>query len=341
MLHRHLTLWPGLATAVLVAIAAHSLAGQYSAPVMLLALLVGMAVNFLSQEPRCKPGLDFAAKQVLRWGVALLGLKISAGQIQTLNAGHIVVVVLAVTATIAFGTLMARAFGFQPFFGFLSGGAVGICGASAAMAIAAAFPHHPQKERATLFVVISVSALSTLAMVIYPLFVRWWELDPQLAGIFLGATIHDVAQVVGAGYSMGPETGDVATLVKLIRVAMLVPVIAVAVLLTRVLPLKQSHESETSDSINPGPSRPPLLPGFAVAFAVLVVLNALQWVPGTWIDPANTLSRWFLLIAMAAIGVKTHLKDLWNVGWRPVVLMLLETLFLATFVFVALRLVQS
>jgi uncharacterized integral membrane protein (TIGR00698 family) len=326
---------------VLVATAAHSLAGLYSAPVMLLALLVGMAVNFLSQEPRCKPGLDFAAKQVLRWGVALLGLKISAGQIQTMDAAHIALVVLAVTFTIAFGTLMARAFGFQTFFGFLSGGAVGICGASAAMAIAAAFPHHPQKERATLFVVISVSALSTLAMVIYPLLVRWWGLDPQLAGIFLGATIHDVAQVVGAGYSLGPETGDVATLVKLIRVAMLVPVIAVAVWLTRVLPFKQAQDTPLKDSLSASPSRPPLLPGFAVAFAALVALNALQWVPAMWIDPANTLSRWFLLMAMAAIGVKTHLKDLWDVGWRPVVLMLLETLFLATFVFAALRLAQS
>ena len=93
------------------------------------------------------------------------------------------------------------------------------------MALAAALPNHPQKERATLFTVIGVSALSTLAMIVYPMIANWLELSPQVAGVFLGATIHDVAQVVGAGYSMSTETGDTATVVKLMRVAMLLPVI--------------------------------------------------------------------------------------------------------------------
>ena len=108
-----------------------------------------------------------------------------------------------------------------------------ICGASAALALAAALPAHPQKERATLFTVVSVSALSTLAMIVYPMIAQALGLDARAAGIFLGATIHDVAQVVGAGYAMSQQTGDVATFVKLLRVAMLLPVIVVAVLLSR------------------------------------------------------------------------------------------------------------
>ena len=89
-----------------------------------------------------------------------------------------------------------------------------------------------------MFTVIGVSALSTLAMIVYPMLARALGLDPLPAGIFLGATIHDVAQVVGAGYSMSTETGDVATLVKLMRVAMLLPVIVFAVMFTRARPAK-------------------------------------------------------------------------------------------------------
>lgn len=330
-----LKLWPGVAMAVLVAIAALFLAEHYQAPVMLFALLLGMAVNFLSEEGRCKPGIEFSARQILRWGVALLGMKITTDQVQALGWMPVLMVVLAVASTIAFGVLMSRLLGFQPFFGFLSGGSVGICGASAAMAISAAFPQHPHKDRATLFVVINVSTLSTVAMITYPMFANWIGLNAKLAGFFLGGTIHDVAQVVGAGYSMSPETGDMATLIKLMRVAMLVPVIVVAAWLTRFLPLKLP-ESNT-EQFATASERPPILPGFAVVFAILVLMNGFQLLPKFVIDGGNTLSRWFLVASMAAIGMKTHLKDILSVGWKPVVLMVLETLFLAILVTAMLK----
>lgn len=319
--------WPGMSIAAVVAVAALFLAEHYGAPVMLFALLLGMALNFLSEDGRCKPGIEWVSRQVLRWGVALLGLKISLSQVVALGWLPVGVVVLAVAATIGFGMVMARVLGFQPFFGFLSGGAVGICGASAAMAISAAFPHHPRKDQATLFVVVGVSALSTLAMVFYPMAARWWGLDVQAAGFFLGGTIHDVAQVVGAGYSMGTETGDVATLVKLMRVAMLVPVIAVAALLVRRLPQQGAQAAVVGAT-----ARPPLLPGFAVAFLALVLIQGVVTLPAVMVQGGNTLSRGFLVAAMAAIGMKTRLQDVVAVGWKPVLLMVLETVFLAALV---------
>lgn len=329
---RSLVLWPGLAMSGVVAVAAQFLAEHYGAPVMLFALLLGMAVNFLSDDNRCKPGIEFVARQVLRWGVALLGLKITLDQVQSLGWQSVFMVVLAVSLTIALGIVMAKWMGFKPFFGLLSGGSVGICGASAAMAIAAAFPNHPQKDRATLFVVISVSTLSTVAMVLYPMLVRWLGLDPQQAGFFLGGTIHDVAQVVGAGYSMGQETGDAATVVKLMRVAMLVPVIMVAAWMTRV-----THaQSEGSVTTGPSVSRPPLLPWFAVVFVLLVLLNSLVHLPEVVVNKGHELSRACLVTAMAAIGIKTHLKDILSVGWKPVALMVLETVFLAVLVYMLL-----
>lgn len=326
---RCVVLWPGLAMSAVVAVAALFLAEHYGAPVMLFALLLGMAVNFLSEDERCKPGIEFVARQVLRWGVALLGLKITIDQVQALGWQSVVMVVLAVALTIGLGIWIAKWMGFSPFFGLLSGGAVGICGASAALAIAAAFPNHPQKDRATLFVVISVSTLSTIAMVLYPMLAHWQAFDAQQAGFFLGSTIHDVAQVVGAGYSMNQQTGDTATVVKLMRVGMLVPVIMVAAWMTRMAHAQQARDGTAVDAAT---NRPPLLPWFAVVFVLLVLLNSFTALPEVLTSTGHMLSRSFLVAAMAAIGIKTHLKDILSVGWKPVALVVLETLFLAALV---------
>jgi uncharacterized integral membrane protein (TIGR00698 family) len=320
------SLWPGLLVSGVVAVAAMFLAEHHGAPVMLLALLLGMALNFLTQpddgqHSRSAAGIDFTAKAVLRLGVALLGLRITLDQVLALGWQPIAMVVLAVGLTIAVGILLARLMGFQMFFGLLTGGAVAICGASAALALSAAMPQHPKKEQATLFTVIGVSTLSTLAMVLYPMVTGWLGLTPWQAGVFIGGTIHDVAQAVGAGYSISHEAGDVATLVKLMRVAMLLPVIALAAWLAR------RHELSQGGGAT-GP-RPPLLPWFAVAFAVLVAIHSTGWLPQVLVDLGKSASQWCLVAAMAAIGMKTHLKDLIKVGWKPAALMVAQTVFLA------------
>ncbi|ODV41992.1 hypothetical protein AWV79_31315 [Cupriavidus sp. UYMMa02A] len=312
---------PGVVISAVVTVAAMSLAEHYHAPVMLFALLLGMALNFLSKEPSSAAGIDFSAKQVLRLGVALLGLRITASQVAALGWHSVAMVVLAVALTILCGIVLARLMGFQTFFGLLTGGAVAICGASAALALAAAMPQHPLKERATLFTVISVSTLSTVAMVLYPMLAQLLALPAVQAGAFIGGTIHDVAQVVGAGYSISHEAGDAATLVKLMRVAMLLPVIALAAWLS------QRHQRAQGEA-GTG-TRPPLLPWFAVAFAVLVAINSTGWLPAALVKAGQFASQWCLVMAMVAIGMKTHLKDILSVGWKPVALMVLETLFLA------------
>ena len=315
---------PGLLACGVVAAASAFLAQHYGAPVMLFALLLGMAMNFLSVEGACKPGIEFAARHVLRVGIALLGLRITAGQVAALGWEPSLLVVGSVAATITVGIVAARLMGFDWRFGLLSGGATAICGASAALAISAALPAHAKKDQATLFTVIGVSMLSTVAMIAYPLVARALGLPEQAAGVFLGATIHDVAQVVGAGYSMSTPVGDSATIVKLMRVAMLLPVIVVATLLTR-------------DRNAPAGQRPPLLPGFALAFAALVVVNSLGWVPKVVQSTGGDISRWCLLAAIAGIGMKTQMRELVKVGWRPVALMVGETLFLAALVILCLR----
>ncbi|MFZ5959363.1 YeiH family protein [Pseudomonas knackmussii] len=322
---RSRTLLPGFLVSAMVAAAATFLSEHYGAPVMLFALLLGMALNFLAGDSVCKKGIEFTAREVLRLGVALLGIRITLGQIAALGWQPVVMVIVLVVVTILVSIAAARAMGFNSLFGLLSGGATAICGASAALALAAALPAHEKKEKATLFTVLGVSALSTLAMILYPMIAHALGLSPLHAGMFLGGTIHDVAQVVGAGYGMGRETGDVATVVKLMRVAMLLPVILCAAMITR------------AQGVEPGTKRPPLLPWFAVGFVILAALNSTGVIPEVVQQTGGKLSQWCLVIAIAALGMKTQLRELAAVGIKPILLMVGETTFLVLLVLAMLR----
>lgn len=227
---------PGVLVSATVAVAAQHESDRYGAPAMLMALLLGIAFHFLAEEGRCVSGIDLTAKTVLRIGVALLGMRISVDLLAALGAETILLLIGAIAGTILFGLLGARFLGRDWRLALITGGSVAICGASAAMAIASVFPKNQSSERNLIFTVVGVTVLSTIAMVAYPLVVDVFGLDDRAAGIFLAGTIHDVAQVVGAGFSVSQETGETATLVKLIRVTMLAPVVLVYSLAVRSIP---------------------------------------------------------------------------------------------------------
>ncbi|GGB56112.1 membrane protein [Roseibium aquae] len=312
-------LFPGLVIAGLVAVAAQFLNEHYGAPAMLMAILLGMPLNFLSEETRTAAGVDFAAKSLLRIGVALLGVRISIDMVQTLGLPMLALIASGVVATIGFSLLVGGLFGKDRLFSFLSGGAVAICGASAAMAIGSILPKRPNADRDLAFTVITVTVLSTVAMIFYPVIAGALRLDPEATGVFLGGTIHDVAQVVGAGFSISEDTGDLSTLVKLIRVTLLAPVVFVAALILR-------------RSVEPGAKRPPLLPGFVIAFLLLAALNSLALIPASVQEVASQISRWALLAAIAAVGMKTSIPKILEVGGPSIWLVVVQTAFLAAFV---------
>ena len=318
---RSQVLFPGIAMAIIVAICAKFLSEHYATPAMLLALLLGIAVSFLSEEGRAVEGIDFAAKTVLRLGVALLGVSISVGLMAGLGLDLIALVVGGVLLTILFGLAVARFFGHKWRFAFLTAGSVAICGASAAMAISAILPRDERSEERLIFTVVGVTVLSTIAMVLYPILARWMEFDDIAAGIFLGGTIHDVAQVVGAGFSISEQTGDTATLVKLFRVAMLAPIVLVAAILIR-----RAH------AVDMDGKSPPLLPGFIVGFLVMATLSSLNLIPSIIADFVSQTSRWLLLIAIAAVGMKTNLKQVLGVGGLAIALIVVETIFIAVLI---------
>ncbi|MEM5518932.1 putative sulfate exporter family transporter [Henriciella sp. AS95] len=301
----------GVLLACVIAAAATFLSEHYGAPAMLFALLIGMAFHFLAKDAACAVGIEFSAKTLLRFGVGLLGLRLSIGDVESIGLGAVVVVVGFVMATLVFGALLSFLFGRRLAFGLLAGGSVAICGASAALAIASVLPPRSDREQDTLFVVIGVTALSTVAMIAYPVLFRALGMSDLESGFLIGATIHDVAQVVGAGYTVSDEAGVIATFVKMVRVALL-PVVMIVVM--------ASFRGAQSQRVS--------VPWFLIMFIVLAILANTGLIPRAVLDLIGELSRWCLVIAISALGVKTSLATMVRVKPSYGIILIAETLFL-------------
>ncbi len=322
--------FPGLVLCATIAAAATFLSEHYGGPAMLFALLLGIAFNFVMEEGRAKVGVEFAARSVLRLGVGLLGIRITIQDVATFGWATPAVVAGLMALTIGTGFLAARIFGRQWRFALMTGGAVAICGASATLAIAAVIPHNDKTERNVLFTVVAVTTLSTIAMVLYPPLFAALGMSERETGFLIGATIHDVAQVVGAGFSVSDGAGDAATVVKLLRVAFL-PVVLIAVVLTL-----------RARGLGGAPSaRVPLLPWFMVAFIALSLTGSVVALPDWLTGAVQDASRAMLVTAIAALGVKTSLKAMLAVGGGHIAVIAIETLVLLGAAILALKLFLS
>jgi len=312
---------PGLLVCLVIAMSTSFLSENYGGPQLLYALLLGLSLHFLYLNETVKPGIDFCAKTILRLGVAFLGIRITFADIGAIGINTGFMVIAAVTSTVALGFLLARVLRLSPDFGLIAGGSVGICGASAALAVASVLPKSKENEQFTLLVVVGVTVLSTIAMVVYPFALQILNIGALSAGIFIGTTIHDVAQVVAAGMLFGPEAGNVATVVKLFRVALLLPVVLVISIFF--------GAQKTTNKLGWGSLR--LIPTFLLGFVALSIVASMHILPTSIIHHIGGLSRWMLVIAIAAAGLKTNFQELAKLGWQPVLMLVVETLFIAAF----------
>jgi uncharacterized integral membrane protein (TIGR00698 family) len=307
---------PGVALSAVVAATGY-LAAPYVAPIvpipsMVIALVIGIALNPLAARPGMQPGMAFCVRTVLRCAVALLGLRVGMSDIAALGPGTAALIVVAMAATLASGFIFARGSGQQSGFGALVGVGTAVCGASATLAVSTVVPNYPGKQADIAFVVVAVNALATLAMLLYPPLCLLLGFDQQTVGVMLGGTIHDVAQVVGAGYAVSTDAGNTAVIVKLFRVFLLLPVVlGVGWYFTR---LGQQH----------GTARVPV-PMFGIVFLALCALNSIvPMMPA--LLPAYTpvksilveASTWGLLLAIGALGLSTSVKTIVNLGWRHI-----------------------
>lgn len=317
---------PGVALATAVAIAAvlaepamKFVTGGFALPAMVIALLIGVALSGIAAAPALEPGLTWCVKKLLRYAIALLGLRIALGDIVGLGLGIALLVVASMAITVAGTIWLARAMKLDAGYGALAGAANAVCGASATLATATVVPDYKTKARDVAFTVVAANAVSTLVMLAYPPLATALGFGATATGIFLGATIQDMAQVVGAAYAVSEPVGNSAVIVKLFRVFLLLPV----VLAIGWWFLRQGEHA--------GSAKVPV-PVFALVFLALCVVNSVvPAIPGAGAIYAPIksvlvmLSNWGLLLAIAALGLGTSVAAILAIGWRHVALFFAAT----------------
>jgi uncharacterized integral membrane protein (TIGR00698 family) len=253
----------------------------------------------------------------------LLGAQVTLPQIVGLGPAAALIAVAGLILCLAAGYGLARALRLSPELAWLTAAAVAICGASATLAVAAVLPRRETTGRDAAATVAAITVVGTAAMILYPLAAGLAGMDAQAAGLFLGASLHEVVQAVGAGFTVSDLAGEVSATVKLVRVACLAPVVA--------LIGWWSHRS----SAEPGATRPPLLPLFLVGFLILAGLASAGAIPADWLPILRDAARFCLLVAIVALGMKIAPRRLLAFGPRPLLAILGQTLILAAFAFAA------
>jgi uncharacterized integral membrane protein (TIGR00698 family) len=313
-LMRHI---PGLALCAIASGAAAWLGQRLGLPVILVGLMMGLALNALARPTHMHAGLDFASRYGLRVGIVLLGLQVTLSQVGAMGAAPFLGLLLVMAAAVMAAMLAARATGQSPAIGLLAGGSTAICGASAALALYGALGRERIDQAQFTLTLVVLAAASGIALVTYPVLAKMLAFSDAQAGFLMGASIHDVAQALGAGFAMSDAAGAQATVVKLTRVALLAPLVALAALwISRAQPVAAVE----------GAPRPALLPGFILAFLALVGVNSFVAFPATVSTAALAVSKSLLLLAVTATAMRTRIDLLVQLGWRAVLPVLAATL---------------
>ncbi len=309
-------LFPGLAICGVAAAAAAWLSDHYGFPIILLGLLVGLSLNFIAHDAETHPGLDFVSRQCLRAGIVVLGLQVTFAQIVALGPMPFVALLVVMTATFAAGMAGAKISGQSPYAGILAGGATAICGASAALALYGVIGKDRLSPAQFALTLVGVSLASALAMSVYPALAGQFHLDNRQAGFLIGASIHDVAQAIGGGYAFSDAAGSYATIVKLTRVALLAPVVAIASLCL----------GQAASSAGRPIWRRLVLPWFITAFLATVAFNSVIALPSAIGSSALIASKALLLLAVTATAMRSRMDFLMETGWRAMIPVIAATL---------------
>lgn len=301
--------FPGLGFVIVVALASLWLSEHYGAPAILMGLLIGLAMNFVNKDQRLATGLNFASQTLLRWGIVLIGTQITFSQIAGLGLTPFLVLVGIMAVVIFSGVLTAKFLGQDIHFGLLAGGATAICGASAALAIWGLIGTRKVNQSQFTIVLLGITIASAFAMTFYPTIAGVLGLSDTQAGFLIGASIHDVAQSIGGGFSFSTEAGEVATIVKLSRVTLLAPVL---ILVALMLGISKDADRNSSNKLGLRNS----VPWFVIGFILLAGINSYHPFPEHLSQWADQSARMLLLMAVIAAAVKSNISGLLSHGLR-------------------------
>jgi uncharacterized integral membrane protein (TIGR00698 family) len=323
---RLVLLLPGFtAVAVLVAtsIALHSVPGLGSVSPMILAVLLGMGLHSVfGLSPIFHAGLAVACGPLMRVAIVALGLQLTFYDLAAVGWGRMALIAGLVGTTMVLTLRLGRLLGVEQNLTCLIASGTAICGASA---IAAANGVVRARDDDVSYAMICITLWGTVAMLAYPLLGAGLALNSQAYGLWVGASVHEVAQVIGAAYQLGETAGEVGTITKLARVLTLAPVVFGLSLMLR----GPQHEGKARRTA-------PLVPGFIIAFVLVVALNSVVEVPVSIQAPLTKLAGLAMTGSLAAFGLRSNLGQLRHRGLRPLLLSLLATLMLSSSAYVAM-----
>ncbi len=282
---------------------------------LLLVIVLGMLLRTVAKIPAsAAPGIRLAQRPILRWAVAGLGFRLSFGELVSIGGPALAVVVVSTAAALLFGWWIARRLGVPEKLGLLLGVGGAICGASAIVAADTVVRGEKRDVACSLAI---ITLLGTIGIVVYPALAALAHMAQPLAGIWAGASLHEMAQVVAAGFGIGEEAGDVATVVKLARIALLAPVVLVLG-----WTMRRRHEATGEAHVAP-------VPWFLLLFVVFALVNSARVLPPSAIDFLRRADLWLLCVGMAGVGLQTGFADVKDAGPRPILAGALQWVVLA------------
>ncbi len=277
------------------------------------AVMVGVVIGNSALDRGVAPvGLRFAARHVLRLGIVVLGLRLSMGDVVDLGPGLIVAVVIVVACTFLGTQAIGRALGLGPGLSLLVATGYSICGASA---IAAAEPFADASEAEVAYSIGLVTLCGSLAIAVLPVLGTMLGLPSETFGAWVGASVHDVGQVVAAASTRDATAVEAAVVVKLTRVALLAPLLALVAVQAR-----RSARCPASDVGGCPTTRPPVLPWFVIAFLVAVAVRSAGWLNDAQLDAARHLETFLIGAGLVGLGSQVEWRRLRCLGGRPLVL---------------------
>jgi uncharacterized integral membrane protein (TIGR00698 family) len=314
---------PGLLLTALITAAAFGLREMPNISIvspLILSIVLGMLFhNAIGTPARAKEGVTFALRRVLRFAIILLGLQLTAAQIADVGGSGLAVIALTLIATFVFTTLAGRLLGVEKKLTQLIAAGTSICGASAVIATNTVTNAHDEDVA---YAVACVTVFGSIAIFAYPLLPGLLHLEPRAFGLWTGASIHEIAQVVAASYQEGQQAGEFGTIAKLSRVAMLAPmVIGLGLLAAR---------NNRKAGVTNATARAPM-PWFVLGFVALVGLNSVVTIPPEARSVIVSVTTVMLSMALAAMGLETDIRKLRAKGLRPLMLGAAAFFFIAGF----------
>lgn len=316
---------PGVALCAALAAAAsllHRVPGLGVFSAMILAIVLGMLLHNLFGTPHwAKAGATFSVRWILRGAIVLLGLQLTVQQLAQTGFTGLAIIAATLGATFVFTKWLGRRLGVEAKLAELIAAGTAVCGASAVIAVDSV-TRAPDEDVA--YAIACVTVFGGIAMFLYPALYPFLQLTPKAYGLWTGASIHEIAQVIAAAFQHGTDAGHAGTIVKLARVSMLAPLVLVLGFLRR------GHHGGAQRGAPP-------LPFFVLGFVAMVGLNSLGVIARPALGEIAQVTTFLLATALAAMGLGTDVKKLAAKGLRPLALGAAAFLFIACFSLVLIR----